>query len=71
MKIDVVIKPYSEEDIQIIKKLIAKSKLVTNNHEISDMIKIELTDYFADRKSIDETIAIIQDRVGKYVNENR
>lgn len=69
--LDVVIKPYSEEDIQIIKKLITKSKPVTNNHEISDMIKMELTDYFADRKSIDETIAIIQDRVGKYVNENR
>lgn len=69
--LEVVIKPYSEEDIRNIKKLIANSKMVTDNHEIADIIKNELFDYYAGRKSIDEIIGVIQDKVGKYVNENK
>ena len=66
--LEVSVNPYSMEDIEIIKELIAKGRLKTNSQVLADIVRKELQGYYRG-KSLDEVIDIIEDRVTKYVNE--
>lgn len=39
--------------------------------KLEEIISDDVGKYFSDEKSLDDTVAIIQDRMKKYVNENR
>lgn len=69
--LEVKIKPASEEDVQMLKELIKKSKVVSNNDEITTMLEEEINNYFEGTKSLDDIVKIIQDKLSKYVNENK
>ena len=63
--------PLTEDEVQTLYNLIKKGKIKTDNSEIITMVTIAVNDYFKGNKSLDDAIGIIQDRVKKYVNENR
>ncbi|MCI8307114.1 MAG: extracellular solute-binding protein [Lachnospiraceae bacterium] len=62
---------YSEDVIQLIRELIKSSVIKTDNSGVLLIVESGLNDYFEGRKTLDELISVLQDRVGKYVNENR
>jgi len=69
---DVKINPATEEEIEILRNLIKNSKINFNDISIIDNMIIEdVRKYFNGKKSLDETLKIIQDKLSKYVNENR
>lgn len=68
---EVKIKPSSQEDIQFVKDLIKKSKAKIYNYDISAMIEEEAEKYFEGSKKLDDIVKIIQDKLSKYVNENK
>lgn len=69
--LEVNIKPSSEEDVQMLKDLIKESKVTSNNYEIISMVEEEVNNYFEGTKSLDDVVKIIQDKLSKYVNENK
>ncbi|MCI8306866.1 MAG: hypothetical protein HFH14_02335, partial [Lachnospiraceae bacterium] len=63
--------PFSEEEINRIRDMIKNAAVKTDNSVILSIVEAELNDYFDGRKNLDELINVLQDRVGKYVNENK
>ena len=69
---DVKINPATDEEIETLRNLIKNSKInFTDSSIIDDMIIEDVRKYFNGKKSLDETLKIIQDKLSKYVNENR
>lgn len=64
-------RPFSEEEINTIRDMIKNAAVKTDNSEILLIMESVLNDYFDGRKTLDELVSVLQDRVGKYVNENR
>jgi ABC-type glycerol-3-phosphate transport system substrate-binding protein len=70
--LEVEIKPSSQEEVDMYTDLINSTKKVSGyDNEIMEIIQEEAKAYFAGEKSLDDTAAIIQNRVKTYVNENR
>ena len=66
------IKPSSQEEVDMYTELINGTKKISGyDNEIMEIIQEEAKAYFAGEKSLDDTAAIIQNRVKTYVNENR
>lgn len=63
-------KPFSKEDVQLIRDFVKNGKLKTDNSKVMEIVSKEMRSYFNGTKSLDEVINILQDRVYKYVNEN-
>ena len=63
--------PFSEEEINLIRDMIKNAVVKTDNSAIMLIVESGLNDYFDGRKTLDELIDVLQDRIGKYVNENR
>ncbi len=61
----------SEEDINIIRELIKSSIIKNDNSAVLSIVESEINNYFNGSKTLDELVSVLQDRVGKYVNENR
>jgi hypothetical protein len=62
----------SEEDTERYKKLIDHTtQLYWPNNELSDTVWETLGPYFAGDRTLDDTIALIQNRVGLYLNEQK
>lgn len=68
---EVKIKPSSQEDVQMLRELIKKSRAVTDSYEVNSLIEEEVNKYFEGSKTIDDIVKIIQDKISKYVNENK
>ena len=68
---NVKVKPVKQDVIDKLKELIDKSVVAPNNTEIMILIQEDIQAYFDGSKSLDDTIKIVQDKVSKYVNENR
>ena len=68
----VKIGPLSADEEKIYRDLIDNTcKIVNFDDTVLNIINEEAADYFAGRKSLDETADIIQNRVTTYVNEKR
>ena len=62
----------SEEDTERYKKLIDHTtQLYWPNNELSDTVWETLGPYFAGDRTLDDTIALLQNRVGLYLNEQK
>ena len=61
----------SEEDINIIRELIKNAVIKTDNSAVLSIVESVMNDYFSGGKTLDELVSVLQDRVGKYVNENK
>lgn len=70
-ELECVINPYSEEEVEAIRELIKNAAIKTDNTTLRIIMEPELGNYFDGIKTLDETINILQDRVGKFVNENK
>ena len=64
-------KPFCEEEINLIRDMIKNAVVKTDNSAIMLIVESGLNDYFDGRKTLDELVSVLQDRIGKYVNENR
>ncbi|MCI8306867.1 MAG: extracellular solute-binding protein [Lachnospiraceae bacterium] len=64
-------KPFREEEINLIRDMIKNAVVKTDNSAIMLIVESGLNDYFDGRKTLDELVSVLQDRIGKYVNENR
>ena len=63
---------YSEEDIQRYETLINNTtQIYWPDDALSDIVWEALGPYFAGDKTMDESIALLQDRVRLYVNEQK
>ena len=70
--IEVEIKPLTEEQVQMLRDVIASvDHMYGYNDEISTIITEESGAYFSGQKTAEEVADIIQNRVSTYVNENR
>lgn len=70
--LEVEIKPSSQEEVDMYTDLINSTKKISGyDNEIMGIIEEETKAYFEGEKSLDDTAAIIQNRVRTYVNENR
>ena len=64
--------PISEEDIQRYEALIYNiTQLYWPDDKLSDIVWDSVGPYLAGDKGMDETIALLQDRVRLYVNEQK
>ena len=62
---------FSADDINLIREMIKNAAVKTDNSAICSIVEAGLNDYFDGRKTLDELVNVLQDRVGKYVNENK
>lgn len=70
--LEVEIKPLTEKEVSMIRKLIdSADHLISAQEEVIDIILEEADSYFNGQKSKEEVTEIIQNRVSTYVNENR
>ncbi|MDE6635669.1 MAG: extracellular solute-binding protein, partial [Lachnospiraceae bacterium] len=65
------VSPARKEDAEAVKELVKKSTYRYYIFEQYEIIEEDINSYFAGEKGLDETVKIIQDRMDKYVNENR
>lgn len=68
---EVKIKPATEEEVQLVRNLIKQCRVHQYNYSINEMLTEDIEAYFSGSKSVDETTKIIQDKMSKYVNENK
>lgn len=69
---DVRIDTITEEDINMMKELVKRAVYAGEfSYEIYSVIIDDIYKYFDGEKKLEDTIKIIQDRMEKYVNENR
>lgn len=68
---EVKLGPATDKEIDALKALIKKGKVVYYDYGVMEMISEEVNNYFEGKKSVDDTIKILQDKIGKYVNENK
>ena len=61
----------SEDEINLIREMIKNAAVKTDNSAILSIVESGINDYFDGRKTLDELVSVLQDRIGKYVNENR
>ena len=66
-----VAEPAKREDADLLKELVKKANYNPYIFEQYEIIQGDIDSYFAGEKGLDETIKVIQDRMEKYVNENR
>lgn len=64
-------RPFSEDEINLIREMIKNAAVKTDNSAILSIVESGLNDYFEGKKTLDELVSVLQDRIGKYVNENR
>ena len=67
----IAVTPAKKKDAETIKQLLKKSKYGYFIYGQFEIISEDVEKYFAGKRDIDETVRIIQDRMSKYVNENR
>lgn len=68
---EIEIKPSTQEQIDMVKEIIASAKpSVSSDEMIMKVISEEAAPYFAGQKSIDEVVDVIQSRVQIYISEN-
>lgn len=64
--------PATEEEVQLLRDLINNSKAHESGYGgVKYIIEDDIQEYFDGKRSLDDTVRIIQDRMQKYVNENR
>lgn len=64
--------PATEEEVQILRDLIKNSKTHESGYGgVKYIIEDDIQGYFDGKRGLDDTVRIIQDRMKKYVNENR
>lgn len=68
---EVKITELKKDMVEELKELLKKSVMVSEEYEISTLVEEDVDAYFDGSKTLDDTIEIIQDKVSKYVNENR
>lgn len=69
---EVQLKPMDEHQMQQFVDLVNNTNRVTmHEFELQQIVEDEAEMYFEGQQSLDKTIQVIQDRVTKYVNENR
>ena len=68
----VKITPATEDEIQTIRDMIKRANgIYSYNSSAMEMLMDDVTSYFSGKKSLDETVKVIQDKMSKYVNENK
>lgn len=65
------IEPLKEETIDLFRELIRNSTMESGDSEIMFLIEDDINSYFSGRKTLENTIKVIEDKVSKYINENR
>lgn len=66
------ITPATNDEIETLKELIRMAHGTNrNSYKLDDMLIEDVTPYFEGKKTIDEVVKIIQDKMSKYVNENK
>lgn len=69
---EVKISPAKDDEIQMIRDMIKNANGVYSySSTTAEMVGEDVTAYFEGKKSLDETVKIIQDKMSKYVNENK
>ncbi len=69
---EVKIEPATEEEVQLLRDMIKNANgSYSYMSNTSNIIIDDIMAYFEGKKNLDETIKIIQDKMSKYVNENR
>lgn len=61
----------TDEDIKVIKENIKEAQYDTLCYEKYNIIREDIMSYFSGEHSLEDTVAIIQDKMMKYVNENK
>ena len=66
------VKPFSDKEAeQFVDMINRASKTVDYDEKIMDIVEEEAVIYFAGDKNLDDTVAMIQNRVSTYINESR
>ncbi|MDE6635353.1 MAG: extracellular solute-binding protein, partial [Lachnospiraceae bacterium] len=63
--------PATKEEAETVKELVKKSTYRYYIFKQYEIIQKDISSYFEGEKGLDETVKVIQDRMDKYVNENR
>ncbi len=64
--------PLTEEQIdQVLDVIMNAKQIMRYDEELFGIVSEEAGAYFADQKTLDQTVALIQSRVSLYINENR
>lgn len=61
----------TDEDIKVIKENIKEAQYDTSCYEKYNIIREDIMSYFSGEHSLEDIVAIIQDKMLKYVNENK
>lgn len=69
---EVEIGPATEAEVNTLKELINNAGgIISGTGKVQEMVSEEVYKYFEGQKSLDETVDIVQDKMKKYINENR
>ena len=68
---NVTLEPTGDEELAVMKELINRARYQPDYNRECEVIMEEVEDYLNDKRSLDDTINLIQDKMTKYVNENR
>lgn len=60
-----------QEEFDVLKEIISKSTFCNRNDSIVNIMADDINKYFDGSKSLEDTVNVIQDKMTKYVNENK
>jgi len=70
--VEIKLGPATEDEVRTLDELIKNSSGMFNyNNSITMMLQEDIIEYLDGKKGLDETVKIIQDKMSKYVNENK
>ena len=70
-ELDTKLEVPEDEDIAVFRELIERAKYQHRRSYECEVILDDVENYLDDRANLDDTISVIQDKMTKYVNENR
>lgn len=69
---EIKLTPATDDEIETLRELIKSSKGIGRSMDsVSDMIYEDVSKYFDGSKTLDEVVKILQDKMSKYINENK
>ena len=71
-EIEVKIGPATEEEVALFCDMVTHSRLENTNSDMIEMLVEDISSYFkGDEKDINNVVKVLQDKMTKYVNENK
>lgn len=63
--------PATKEEIDLLRDIIKRSRVSNQLSDVVSMVEEDTEPFFNGEKSLDETVRVLQDKMTKYVNENK